>query len=151
MTKEVMYGNIYKISVVEERLEKIEEQILKYEVDDSLVTELGEIAIQVNELLQYRISWYDQQILNNLLKRINYLRALYLKTVLDVRAGKLSAELKELVTDKAWRVFLRLDEVRGMELDLVSKHQLHQDYYLDILSAQHELKARIQEIGLKTY
>ncbi len=151
MTQNSVNGSLFKIGEMDEKLEQIEEQILEYHPDDSIVIELGEISFAINELLQHRISWYEQQILNNLLQRAKYLRSLYLKTVLELRCNELSARLKELVSDNAWRVFMQLDEVRSMEQDLFCRGELHQDHYLDIFFAQQELKARLNEITLKAF
>lgn len=143
--------NVKSICEMKVILERLEEMILNYELQESLVNELAEISYWANELLQSRICYDDIQALETIIRRVRHLQLLYLETSLDFRADQLTKELKGLLSEEAWRVFLRLDEVRGMELEYFHGKDFHRDYNIALLINEQELQARLSAIKLKTY
>lgn len=149
MTQKLFYGNSHKLSELVQRLDDLEQRILEYKLTTGLFDELSEIGCQVNELLQYRISYADQQFVLKLIKRIKYLYLFSFRTVVKLQANKLAKELQEMVSPHAWQVFLRLDELRGIEISTLQGNYLFSDHYFDLLSLQQELKTILAEINLQ--
>lgn len=148
MTQNLFFGNSHQQNGFEQRLDNLERLVLQYRLTDGLFGQLVEIGCQVNELLQYRISYADRQLTLKLIKRVKYLQLLYFKTAVKLRASNLSKELKEQVSHRAWQIFLRWDELREIERSTLSGNNQDEDYHQDLLSLQLELKTKLTQINL---
>lgn len=146
-----MHENIRGINEMKAILDRVEESILEYQLQESQSSELAEVGYWANELLQSRISYEDTQALHGIIGRVGYLQMLYLETTLDLRASQLMQELKTLIPDEAWRVYLRLDEVRGLEQEYFRGKNYRGDFNLNLVMQEQELQARLSALKLKTY
>ncbi|AZR72554.1 hypothetical protein BBF96_03635 [Anoxybacter fermentans] len=150
MAQNLLSVNHQQIVEMEEMLDRLEERLLKYEIEEEMVNELVEIGYWANELLQSRISYRERQSLVNLIQRVRYLQILYLESFLNLRVNQLSQELKGLISDQAWQIYLRLDELRGMEREFFKEKDYHLDFNTDLLNLEQELIARLVLLKLTT-
>jgi hypothetical protein len=132
-------------------LDRIEVALLQHEVEETLVYDVMEAGYWANEVLQARVSYEERMELFCILQRVKYLQTLYLENVLNQRANTLSSELQEMISPEAWRVFLRLDEVRGMELEYFQGNCFHPDQNLELVCSEQDLRSRLSSLKLKTY
>jgi len=151
-----MQNNLLKadgLNIVEMNgiLDQVEESLLKRIILDSLLYDLMETGYWANEVLQMRISYKERLELIQVVERVKYLRNLYLESVLQERSRQLAKELQNLISDEAWRVYMRLEEVRGMELEYFQTRELHPDFNLELVVAEQELNTRLSAMRLKTF
>lgn len=132
-------------------LDEVERALLQYQAEEALVNDLMEVGYWANEVLQARVSYDERMELIGFLHRVRYLQALFLENVLTQRANILSQELKATITPEAWRVFLRLDEVRGMELEYFQGSCFHRDLNLELVCSEQDLRSRLSAVKLRSY
>lgn len=151
MTQNLLHANQKTISNLNESLDHLEFCLLQYQVEESLAHDLIEVGYWANELLQTRISFTERQQLIQIIQRVSHLQMLFLQSVLDLRAQELTRELKGMISDDAWRVYLRLDEVYEMEKEFFRSKNFQYDYNLDLRNLEQEVFARYTNINIKTY
>lgn len=144
-------ANATSMGEMQAMLNRIEEALLNHQVEEAWVYDLMEVGYWANEVLQSRVSYEERMGLFSLLQRVKYLQTLYLENVLNQRANALAKELKEMISPEAWRVFLRLDEVRGMELEYFQGSCFHSDLNLELVCSEQDLRSRLSALKLKTY
>lgn len=151
MKNNLLKANGLNIVEMNGLLDQIEESLLKRILLDSLLHDLMETGYWANEVLQMRISYKERLELLQVIARVKYLQNLYLESVLQERSQQLTKELQALISDEAWRVYLRLEEVKGMELEYFQRRDLHPDFNLELIVSEQELNARLSMMRLKTF
>lgn len=149
MVEKILEANETSLVAIHNVLDRVEVALLQGQVQETLVSDLMEVGYWANEVLQSRISYEEHQTLLHYLHRVKYLQMLYLENVLSQRVNTLSQELKALISPEAWRVFLRLDEVRGMELESFEGNPFDGDYNLELICSEQALRSRLSALKLK--
>ena len=139
--------NYQQIGEMNNKLDSIEKKLLQHQFSNNLVDALFQVGYWANELLQIKSEYEFQQQLLAVIKKVEYLQKLCLKNVIKLQTVHLANSLKKLISDKAWKIFLKLDELRSLEIEYFQDKSISPDFNLDLSAQEQELKARMESIN----
>lgn len=151
MTQNLLQANQDTINKLNQSLDQLEVKLLEFQIHENLVQELMEVGYWANELLQSRVSYVEQQRFLEIIQRVTYLQMLFLQSAFDLRVQELTKELKGLISDEAWRVYLRLDEIYTMEKEFFQGKHYHYDFNMNLLNLEQEVFARYMSLKVRAY
>lgn len=151
MKQNLLQANQETINRLNQSLDQLEVKLLEFQIHEELAQELMEIGYWANELLQSRVSYVEQQRFLEIIRRVTHLQMLFFQSVLDLRARELTKELKDLISEEAWRVYLRLDEIYTMEKEFFEDKNYHYDFNMNLLNLEQEVFARYMNLKVRVY
>lgn len=136
-----------QVGELNNKLDWIEKKLLQHQFTSNLIDNLFEVGHWANELLQIKCEYELQRQLIKIIKKVEYLQKLCFKNALNLQTVQLANSLKKLISDKAWKVFLKIDELRCLEIEYLQDKSIYPDYNLDLCAQEQELKTRLAALN----